>query len=182
MRCARSDPSDIVDEVPGICDLSTDIAELSKDTIEKGVLLSEGLVFEVGVSRGLLGLICHVCIGDLRKRNEEENDGEEEDKDGDPQVDPLNRRERVVINVLEDDLGCKYRSDDGADSLEGLGECETKFGVSWRSAGGYERVGCCFECGEATSNDEHAAAEPTKPLRSISTPHSKPEEGILTIS
>lgn len=69
MRCSGSDPGNVVNEVPGICDLRTDVAKLGYDAIEEGVLLSKGFVFEVGISRGLLGLISHIGVGNFGQRN-----------------------------------------------------------------------------------------------------------------
>jgi hypothetical protein len=40
LRGTRADLTDIVNEVTSICDLSSNVAKLSKDTIKEGVLLS----------------------------------------------------------------------------------------------------------------------------------------------
>jgi hypothetical protein len=107
VRGARSDPGDVVDEVSSICDLSTNIAELGNDTKEECVVLSERLVFEFRVGCRLLSLVGHVGIGDFWNWSEEENDGEEEN---DTEVDPLSGLKGslvLIIDVLEDDLGCE---------------------------------------------------------------------------
>lgn len=89
MGGAGSHPGHEVDEVSGVRDLCADVAELREDAVEEGVLLTEGLVFEIGVSGRLLRLVRHVCIGDFRQRDEEEDNGQQEDEDGDSEIDPL---------------------------------------------------------------------------------------------
>ncbi len=90
MRSAGTNPGDIVDEIPRISYLCTNIAELGKDAEEERVLLGKGLVFEVSIRGGLLRLVLHVCVCDLGETDKEENNGEEEDEDCDAKVDPLN--------------------------------------------------------------------------------------------
>ena len=91
--------------------------------------------------------------------DEEKDDGEEEDENGDAEVYPLDRRQRFIIDILEDDLGCEDGRNDCSYCLEGLCQSETKLGVFGRTAGGDERIGCCLECGKSATDDEHAQAE-----------------------
>lgn len=155
----RSDPGHVIDKVTSICDLSSHITKLCHHAEEKCVLLAEGLVLEVGILGGEGGLLSHIGIGNFREVDEEKDDGEEEDENGDAEVYPLDRRQRFIIDILEDDLGCEDGRNDCSYCLEGLCQSETKLGVFGRTAGGDERIGCCLECGKSATDDEHAQAE-----------------------
>jgi hypothetical protein len=65
MRCSGSDPGDIVDEVPSICDLCTHIAKLSDNAVEEGILLIEWLFLVICISSGLLSLVSYIGVGDF---------------------------------------------------------------------------------------------------------------------
>lgn len=172
-----------IDEVGGNCDLSTDVAELSWkkisvsfsialqarekltcNTEEESVLLAHWLVLVAGCASDHLSLISHIGIGDLRKRSEVEDNGEESDEACDAEVDILDSGEVLAIsaNILEDHVGSKDWSNNGTDSLEGLRELETELRPLWWTADGDVRVGSSLEGGQTRANDEHGAAEATE--------------------
>lgn len=68
-------------------------------------------------------------------RSEEEDNGKSEYKAGNAEVHPLHALQRVVVDVFEEDERGEHGCDYTADSLEGLGEVETKLHPLWRTAG-----------------------------------------------
>lgn len=157
---------DVVDEVAGDGDLGADVAELRQHAPEERILPAQRLVDVAGaLIDGLGGLVGHVGVGDFGDRREEEDDGEEEDKDGDAEINPLDGREGFAAwraDIFEDDVGGQHGRDDGADGLEGLGEVESHFAVFRGPARGDEGVRRGLEGGEAGADDEHGAAEAAK--------------------
>jgi len=60
---------EVVDEVRGNADLSTDVGELGEGSPEKGVLFAEWLVDVAGGGGSHLSLVGHVGIGDFGNRS-----------------------------------------------------------------------------------------------------------------
>lgn len=155
---------EVVDEVGGNTDLGADVGELSEGTPEEGVLLAERLVDVAGSASGHLSLVGHVTICYFGNGSEVEHDSENGDECSDTKVDVLHGLEGFAIlsNMLEDDLGGKHGSDDGANSLNGLRQFQTEL----RPLGGTadRNIGICadFEGGETRSSQEHGTAEATE--------------------
>lgn len=160
----RASLDEVVDEVSGDGALGTDVGELGGDTEEEGVLPAHGLVDVARVRSDLLALIGHISVSDLGDGSKVESDGQESDEAGNAKIGELNTAEVLAIgaNILEDDIRGQKRSDDGADSLDGLGKLETELGVLWRTADGNVRVGRSLKSRQARADDEHGAAEATE--------------------
>jgi hypothetical protein len=169
-----------VDEERGDTDLSTNVAELSGNTKEEGVLVAEGLV-GVSSSRGHhLGLISHVGVGDLRDGSEVENNSQDTDKDGDTKVNPLDRLKRLAVltDILEDDERSKDGSNDGANSLERLRKLETEFGPLGRTADSNVGVGRGLESRQTRADNEHGTAETTEASLDSGWPEHKSSDAV----
>lgn len=95
--------------------------------MEETVLLPERLVVRIGV--GLGGLERHVGIRDLGDLGEEECEREEEDEDADGHVHPLHVLEGHLVIEVEEHVRAQNGRDDGAYSIEGLGDVDTDLGV-----------------------------------------------------
>ena len=171
----------VVDEVRSDTNLTSDVGELSSGTPEESVLLAEGLVNVTGSRGSHLSLVGHVGVGNLRDRSleksvmyhmkfvqghsyEVEDDSQDTDEGSNTKVNPLDGLKRLSIstNVLEDDLGSEDRSNDGADSLNGLGQLKTELGVLGRTADGDVWVGRCLEGRQTRASKEHGTAEATE--------------------
>lgn len=93
----------ILDELRRHPDLGSYVAKLRGDAKEELVLLAHGLVDIAGQTRTLLGLESHVGISDFRDRGEVEDDGQEKNEGGDPEVGPLHVGQIGGVGVLEED-------------------------------------------------------------------------------
>jgi len=82
----------------------------------------------------------------------------------DTQVDPLDGLKRTTIftNVLEDDLSSKDRSNNRANSLNGLRKLKTKFRPLGRTADGNVWVGRDLKSRQTGSSKEHGTTEATE--------------------
>lgn len=105
----RTHGVDVVDEEGGNGDLRAHVAELGKRGVEEAVLLAEGLVSGAGVS--LSSLVGHVGVGDLGNVAQEEEGGEEQDKGGNGDVDPLDVGDSLglVVEAEESNGACGRR-------------------------------------------------------------------------
>lgn len=169
-----------VDKVVGNGDLGADVAELRPDSKEEVVLLAEwaGVIFANFALHQ-----SHICVGDLRHGDEEENNDEAGDKASNTEIHPLDVLERVlrIDRVGEEDSGSQERRHEGSGALDTLGEVESDFGVFGGTSDGEEGVRSGLESGsmmdllgfvrvstennlQATSDNEHGAAEATKRL------------------
>jgi hypothetical protein len=68
-------------------------------------------------------------IGDLRDSGEEEKGRQEKDKDNDRQVNPLYVLESLLVTEVEEDVRAKNGGDDGANSVESLGNVDSNLRV-----------------------------------------------------
>ena len=91
-----------MDELRGDTNLSTNVAELSSDTQEELVLLSQGLFDEASKIGGLFGLKSHVGIRDFWNWREEEDNGEEGDEGCNADVSPLDVAE-IIDNIRREE-------------------------------------------------------------------------------
>lgn len=106
-----------------------------------------------------LCLALHIRVGDFRDGGEVKDHGEEEDKDRNAEVYPLDGLKVVLTHILEEDLGGEDGAHDGADGLHGLREVEPHLGVLWGTA--HREVWVCsgLEGPETGSDDEGGSAE-----------------------
>ena len=169
-----------VDEERGDTDLSTNVAELSGNTEEEGVLFAEGLVGVSSSSGHHLGLISHVGVGDLRDGSEVEYNSQDTDEDGDTKVNPLDRLKRLAVrtDILEDDEGSKDGSNDGANSLERLRKLETELSPLRRTADSNVGIGRGLESRQTGANNEHGTAETTEASLDSGWPEHKSSDAV----
>jgi hypothetical protein len=155
---------EVVDEVGSNTDLGTDVGELGKGTPEESVLLAEWLVDVSGSGSSHLSLIGHIRVGDFRNGSKVEYDGKNSDESSNTKVDPLHGLEGATIcaDILEDDLSSEDGSNDGTNSLNGLGQLETELGPLGRTADSNVRVGRDFESRQSRTSKEHGTAETSK--------------------
>lgn len=86
-------------------------------------------------------------LEEKRRNTYVEDDSENGNETSDTKVDPLDSLERTTVraDVFEDDLSSEDGSNDGADSLDGLGKLETELGPPGRTTDSNVRVGGHFE-------------------------------------
>lgn len=101
--------------------------------MEETVLLYEWFIAVLGGAR-LLCLEGHVRIRDLGDVRDEEDEGEDEHKDRDREVDPLHVLQRLYVVEVEEDVGAQDGGHDRADAIEGLGDVDSDFGILGRAA------------------------------------------------
>ena len=101
--------------------------------MEEPVLFSEWL--NIGVRMGFLSLEGHVCVGDFWDRREVEDNGKKEYEACNCQIHPLDILEcaGVIGGFQEENVGAENGSDDGADTVEGLGDVDAEFCIPRRS-------------------------------------------------
>lgn len=150
------------ESLPSNRNLGTSVAELGKSGVEEAVLLKKRLIVETGIC--FLILESHVRIRDLRDSGQPENNSQSPDKDSDGEVDPLHVRKGGLVVEVEEDIRAHEGGDDGADTVEGLGQVDAHLGVTRRTAHRDVRVGGSLESAKAIADDEDGGAEATKGL------------------
>lgn len=95
---------------------------------------------------------------------QEENNRQENAKAGNGKVDPLHVAQSLLglSDVHKDYVGAEYRSNDGANSIEGLRQVDTEFRVARRTADCDVWVRSSLKRSQAIADDENGGTEAAK--------------------
>ena len=153
----------IVDEETvhaGLCrhvDENTDPSEEESAVAEQHVEVAV-IVIAPGFECRFLGLGEFVLLGgDFGQTNAREQEGDDHDHDADEQIGhgDVGR----LVFVVEEEVAAGHRSEDPAQTVEGLREIDALFAVFGLAEHGDIGVGRGFKEGESASDDEEAAEE-----------------------